>query len=120
MNDLAYRLGVSLELSSYDLYFTYGSDVLIMAPCPVFALLAINPMTEACRGCSPSVVQVSRPRRAGNLVSAMYYLWLRAYRLSTLHLQCCVFRDNYTQKCGGQILGKAVPLRMERESQNPE
>ncbi len=47
MNDLAYRLGVSKELSFYDVYSIYDSDLLAMVPRPVFALLATIPMTEA-------------------------------------------------------------------------
>lgn len=47
MNDLAHRLGVSKELSFYDVYSLYDSDMLAMVPRPVFALLATIPMTEA-------------------------------------------------------------------------
>ena len=47
MNDLAYRLGVSKELSFYDVYSIYDADMLAMVPRPVFALLATIPMTEA-------------------------------------------------------------------------
>ncbi len=47
MNDLAYRLGVSKELSFYDVYFIYDADILATVPRPVFALLATIPMTEA-------------------------------------------------------------------------
>ena len=79
MNDLAYRLGVSVELSSYDVYSTYDSDMLTMAPCPVFTPLATTPMTEACRGCSTSVVQVRRSRRvvAEFLEKRFLFGWMR-------------------------------------------
>ena len=49
MNDLAHRLGVSKELSFYDVYSLYDPDMLAMVPRPVFALLATVPMTEAWR-----------------------------------------------------------------------
>lgn len=47
MNDLAHKLGVTRELSFYDVYSLYDSDMLAMVPRPVFALLATIPMTEA-------------------------------------------------------------------------
>ena len=47
MNDLAHRLGLSKELSFYDIYSLYDSDMLAIVPRPVFALLATIPMTEA-------------------------------------------------------------------------
>lgn len=47
MNDLAHGLGVTKELSFYDVYSLYDSDMLAMVPRPVFALLTTIPMTEA-------------------------------------------------------------------------
>ena len=47
MNDLAHRLGVSTEVSFYDVYSIYDSDMLAMVPRPVFALLVTIPMTGA-------------------------------------------------------------------------
>ena len=47
MNDLARGLGVTEELSFYDVYSLYDSDMLAMVPRPVFALLTTIPMTKA-------------------------------------------------------------------------
>ena len=115
MNDFAYRLGISIELSSYDINSTNGSDMLTMAPCPVFTQLATTSMTEACRGCTPSVEQMRRPRRADNLVLTNYHLRLLAYRLSTLRLQCCLFRDDYTRSVLVKILEKRFLFGRMRE-----
>lgn len=47
MNDLARKIGLTKELSFYDVYSLYDSDLLAMVPRPVFALLTTIPMTEA-------------------------------------------------------------------------
>jgi ubiquitin carboxyl-terminal hydrolase L3 len=47
MNDLAYRLGLSKELSFHDVYSLYDPDMLALIPRPVLALLVTVPLTEA-------------------------------------------------------------------------
>ncbi|KAK7418943.1 hypothetical protein QQX98_003646 [Neonectria punicea] len=47
MNDLAQRLGLSADLSFYDVYSLDDPDLLATIPRPVYALLAIIPLTEA-------------------------------------------------------------------------
>ncbi|OKL57292.1 hypothetical protein UA08_07512 [Talaromyces atroroseus] len=47
MNNLAYRLGLSKQLSFHDVYSLYDSDMLDMLPRPVLALLVTVPMSEA-------------------------------------------------------------------------
>lgn len=47
MNDLAQRLGLSPDLSFYDVYSLDDPDLLATVPRPVYALLATIPSTEA-------------------------------------------------------------------------
>ncbi|THC87368.1 hypothetical protein EYZ11_013186 [Aspergillus tanneri] len=47
MNDLAYRLGLSRELTFYDVYSLDDPEPLAFVPCRVFALLAIVFLTDA-------------------------------------------------------------------------
>ncbi|KAF2115795.1 ubiquitin carboxyl-terminal hydrolase isozyme L4 [Lophiotrema nucula] len=47
MNELAHRLGVTKELSFYDVYSLDDPDMMAMVPRPVFALLTTIPISEA-------------------------------------------------------------------------
>jgi ubiquitin carboxyl-terminal hydrolase L3 len=47
MNKLAYQLGLSQDLAFYDVYSLTDPDLLALIPRPVYALLAIIPMSES-------------------------------------------------------------------------
>lgn len=122
MNDLAHRIGVTKELSFYDVYSLCDSDMLAIVPRPVFALLTTIPMTEAWKQDRDTEdANLQWYRGAGPEEPAIWYRQTIIHGCGLIGLLHCVSNGVPSKMIvpGSELanfLAKAVPLGMDERA----